>query len=207
MALAGLRPSGRCLAHPAVPRALLCRHRRRLRRRRSDLPELRFRPGIRSTGTSHPSSTRSADSCRGDEYWEIFLRTTEYVAIALAICLLIGYPVAYYISRHSAAHEIDAAGAADPALLGQLSHAHAGLGQSVLARRATSTASCVWTHIATDAAGLAERQSRLGHSGPGLRLYPLSHPAAAGRPRPHRQEPAGGGARSRRQPLQRPSCM
>ncbi len=37
----------------------------------------------------------------GGEYWEVFLRTTEYVAIALAICLLIGYPVAYYVSRHA----------------------------------------------------------------------------------------------------------
>ena len=68
-------------------------------------------------------------------------------------------------------------------------------------------ASCAGRSWCTDAAGLAERQSRLGHSGAGLRLYPLSHPAAAGLPRPHRQEPAGGGARSRRQPLQRlPAC-
>jgi putrescine transport system permease protein len=37
----------------------------------------------------------------GNEYWGIFLRTTEYVAIALAGSLLIGYPVAYYISRHA----------------------------------------------------------------------------------------------------------
>jgi ABC-type spermidine/putrescine transport system permease subunit I len=37
----------------------------------------------------------------GHEYWRIFLRTTAYVAIALAICLLIGYPVAYYIARHT----------------------------------------------------------------------------------------------------------
>jgi putrescine transport system permease protein len=37
----------------------------------------------------------------GHEYWQVFLRTTEYVAISLASCLLIGYPVAYYISRHA----------------------------------------------------------------------------------------------------------
>jgi len=36
----------------------------------------------------------------GRTYWGVFLRTTEYVAISLALCLLIGYPVAYYISRH-----------------------------------------------------------------------------------------------------------
>jgi spermidine/putrescine transport system permease protein len=37
----------------------------------------------------------------GNEYWGVFLRTTAYVALALAISLAIGYPVAYYISRHS----------------------------------------------------------------------------------------------------------
>jgi ABC-type spermidine/putrescine transport system permease subunit I len=37
----------------------------------------------------------------GETYWAIFLRTAEYVATALALCLLIGYPVAYYISRHT----------------------------------------------------------------------------------------------------------
>jgi spermidine/putrescine transport system permease protein len=37
----------------------------------------------------------------GREYWKVFLRTTEYVAISLALCLLIGYPIAYYISRHT----------------------------------------------------------------------------------------------------------
>lgn len=37
----------------------------------------------------------------GHEYWKIFLRTSEYVALALSGCLLIGYPVAYYVSRHA----------------------------------------------------------------------------------------------------------
>src|SRR5258706_11146377 len=37
----------------------------------------------------------------GGEYWEIFIRTTIYVATALVICLLVGYPVAYYVSRHA----------------------------------------------------------------------------------------------------------
>jgi spermidine/putrescine transport system permease protein len=37
----------------------------------------------------------------GRQYWRVFVRTTEYVAISLALCLLIGYPVAYYISRHA----------------------------------------------------------------------------------------------------------
>lgn len=37
----------------------------------------------------------------GHEYWNLFIRTTIYVALALAGSLLIGYPVAYYISRHA----------------------------------------------------------------------------------------------------------
>jgi len=37
----------------------------------------------------------------GRTYWGIFLRTAEYVGIALAISLIVGYPVAYYITRHS----------------------------------------------------------------------------------------------------------
>jgi len=37
----------------------------------------------------------------GREYWRVFLRTAEYVAAALTGSLLIGYPVAYYVSRHA----------------------------------------------------------------------------------------------------------
>lgn len=37
----------------------------------------------------------------GHAYWVVFLRTTEYVALSVVICLFIGYPVAYYISRHA----------------------------------------------------------------------------------------------------------
>jgi putrescine transport system permease protein len=37
----------------------------------------------------------------GGVYWTVFLRTTEYVFLSLLGCVLIGYPVAYYISRHA----------------------------------------------------------------------------------------------------------
>ena len=37
----------------------------------------------------------------GNQYWAVFLRTAFYVAVALSGSLLIGYPVAYYISRHA----------------------------------------------------------------------------------------------------------
>ena len=37
----------------------------------------------------------------GNQYWGIFVRTVVYVALALTGSLLLGYPVAYYISRHA----------------------------------------------------------------------------------------------------------
>jgi spermidine/putrescine transport system permease protein len=37
----------------------------------------------------------------GGVYFAVFVRTVEYVAISLAGCVLIGYPVAYYIARHA----------------------------------------------------------------------------------------------------------
>ncbi len=37
----------------------------------------------------------------GGDLWGVFVRTCLYVAESLALCLLIGYPVAYYIARHA----------------------------------------------------------------------------------------------------------
>ena len=37
----------------------------------------------------------------GGEWFGVGIRTVEYVAISLALCLLIGYPVAYYVARHA----------------------------------------------------------------------------------------------------------
>src|SRR6476661_5156436 len=37
----------------------------------------------------------------GGIYFDVAVRTIEYVVIALAGCALIGYPVAYYIARHA----------------------------------------------------------------------------------------------------------
>ncbi|HST26262.1 MAG TPA: ABC transporter permease [Gaiellaceae bacterium] len=34
-------------------------------------------------------------------FWTVFVRTFAYVAIAVAGCLAIGYPVAYYLARHA----------------------------------------------------------------------------------------------------------
>jgi len=37
----------------------------------------------------------------GREYWSVSIRTVTYVAIAVAGCLIIGYPVAYYVAVHA----------------------------------------------------------------------------------------------------------
>jgi spermidine/putrescine transport system permease protein len=37
----------------------------------------------------------------GHTFWTVYVRTFAYVGISLAGCLLIGYPVAYYLARHA----------------------------------------------------------------------------------------------------------
>src|SRR3954465_2021810 len=41
------------------------------------------------------------DVVPGGRSWDVFIRTLSYVAAALLISLAIGYPVAYYTSRHA----------------------------------------------------------------------------------------------------------
>ncbi len=37
----------------------------------------------------------------GGQDWAVFIRTAEYIAVALAGCIVIGYPVAYYVALHA----------------------------------------------------------------------------------------------------------
>ncbi|HEY1715202.1 MAG TPA: ABC transporter permease [Solirubrobacteraceae bacterium] len=37
----------------------------------------------------------------GGEYWPAVRNTLVYVAVALSLCFIIGYPVAYYVARHA----------------------------------------------------------------------------------------------------------
>jgi ABC-type spermidine/putrescine transport system permease subunit I len=37
----------------------------------------------------------------GGVFWDVFVRTCEYVGLSLAGCILIGYPVAYFVARHA----------------------------------------------------------------------------------------------------------
>jgi putrescine transport system permease protein len=41
------------------------------------------------------------DLAPGGIYWDVMLRTIEYVLLSLGGCILIGYPVAYYVARHA----------------------------------------------------------------------------------------------------------
>ncbi len=41
------------------------------------------------------------DIAPGGRTWDVFLRTLLYVGLAVALSLAIGYPVAYYVSRHA----------------------------------------------------------------------------------------------------------
>jgi putrescine transport system permease protein len=51
----------------------------------------------------HGDTMRSVlDQLRpGQVFWIVFVRTFAYVALSLAGCLAIGYPVAYYLARHA----------------------------------------------------------------------------------------------------------
>jgi spermidine/putrescine transport system permease protein len=41
------------------------------------------------------------DVLPGGRTWDVFIRTLLYVVVAVALSLAIGYPVAYYVSRHA----------------------------------------------------------------------------------------------------------
>ena len=59
-------------------------------------------PDLESARLEHRLGQLRADRLQpGGELWGVFVRTCEYVAFSLALCLGIGYPVAYYIARHT----------------------------------------------------------------------------------------------------------
>ena len=96
--------AGRCpalrLAGGVLPGRLL-RDRRASGWATSPSSTSRCRTGTRSTGTSATSGRRSRTSCPGGRTWDVFVRTLLYVVVAVVLSLAIGYPVAYYASRHA----------------------------------------------------------------------------------------------------------
>ena len=37
----------------------------------------------------------------GGDLWKVFVRTDWYVFVSMVLCLVVGYPVAYYVARHA----------------------------------------------------------------------------------------------------------
>ena len=100
--LAAARAPGRRLADRLLPARVLRRHRGRLRQPEHALGAGR-RSGTRSTGTSATCSPRCRTSADGGPFLTVFVRTFVFVVIALALALLIGYPVAYFAAGTRAA--------------------------------------------------------------------------------------------------------
>ena len=128
------------------------------------------------------------------ELGEVFLRTFVYVGLALAICFLIGYPVAYYVARKAGPPARAAARPAPGAVLDQLPDADAGVGQPAPGGRLRQRRPAALGHRPGQ---LARRAGGHGRARPRVRLRPVPHPAAVRRPRPHRPARARGVARPR----------
>ena len=99
----------------------------------------RSRSGTRWTGTSATCSTMLRNIWHGGPFLTVSLRTIAFVAIAMALSLLIGYPVAYYTARHAGRWKGARPARADPAVLDQLPDADAGVDQPALARTGWAT--------------------------------------------------------------------
>ena len=65
----------------------------------------------------------------------VFLRTFLYVALALVVCFIVGYPIAYYLARLRRPPARSAARPHPGAMVDQLHHPHAGLAEPVAGRR------------------------------------------------------------------------
>ena len=115
----------------------------------------------------------------------VYLRTFLYVGLALAICVVIGYPVAYYVSRRAGRTKGLLLVAAHPAVLGQLPVADARLDRAAPARGWVNDALGRARHLRR-AAVVAQREPDGGRDRPRLRLPAVLHPAAVRQPRPAR---------------------
>ena len=114
-------------------------------------------------------------------------------------CIVIGYPVAYYVARKAGRRRGLRAGAAGAAVLDQLPDAHAGLDEPAAARRHGEPTCCTSCTCRAPPTQLARRQPADRDHRPRLRLRAVLHPAAVldagthrrpahrGRPRPRRR--------------------
>ncbi len=147
----------------------------------------------------------------GDQFLTVSLRTIEFVAIAVMLSLLVGYPVAYFTARHAGRWKgLVLLALILPLWINYLMRMLAwinllapdGLGTRLL--HTFGIEKLFLTHRPARRAGrLAQRAADDGHPRARLRLPAVLHPAAVRGHRPHRRPPDRGRARPRGEPAQR----
>ena len=212
--LAPARPARRRVAVGLLPRRVL-RGALRSRSATRTRSRSRCRSGTRSTGTSATCSTTLRNFWHGGPFLTVFLRTIEFVAIAMALSLADRLPGR--VLRGPARRALEGArpARADPAVLDQLPDADAGLDQPALAgrlghevpaRRRASSALFLSLGLLAEPGGWLNGQPTTVDPRARLRLHPVPDPAAVRRARPHRPAPDRGRARPRREPAPARSC-
>ena len=149
---------------------------------------------------SHPGLQNYIQATR-PEYLPAFLNSLRYAAITTVLSILIGYPIAYWISRYGGHAEDPPAHPGDAPVLDELSHPDLRLDDHpARQRRAEFDARGGRGHQRSDP---VPQHRLLGGPGDDLRVPAVRHPAAVridrpdgpepgpGRPRPVRQRPPG----------------
>ena len=106
----------------------------------------------------------------------VLLRSVGYALATAVLCLLIGYPVAYYIARYGGPLQEPADRARRAAVLRQLPRAHLRLGRAARPTRGSSTASLDDLGIRDDRIALPQHAVG-GDRRPRLRLPGVHDPA------------------------------
>ena len=162
-AVAGAGPARHVLADRAVPRAVLRGHGGRVQR--ADQHLQRADPGVEPArlAVRRRSATVVGLVHTSGVYHEVWVRTAIYSFWALVICVAIGYPVAYYTARLAGQPPRADPGADPRALVDQLHHPDARLGQPAAGRRLREQ---VARHLRHRAALLAVGELVHGRRGP-----------------------------------------
>ena len=128
----------------------------------------------------------------GGIWFDVGVRTIVYVLVALALCLLIGYPVAYFTARHAGRWKgLILILIILPLWISYMMRMLAWV--NLLQTDGWVNEFLMFTHV------LSEPRDWLGGSAstvisrPCLRLHPVSDPATLRRARSHRPQPPGSG--------------
>ena len=139
----------------------------------------------------------------GGDLWVVFVRTCEYVFVSLGLSWRSAIR-SRTTSPGTRRGQEPAPDPAHPAVLDQLPDADAGLGEPARPGRVREPVPPVRPHH-RPAVRLPRRPELTVILGAGLRLHPVSHPAAVRGARPDRQVAGRGGPRPRGEPVPRPS--